>query len=331
MTRIVRVKNNKGSDDTWVGQLIADGTYYDLLETDITFWSNDDKVFADVTNGNLIVNRGSDTVDDILNSLAGWNWLVGNPETDVDGFPIVSLGNNKTLYDGRNVVSVNRMPAGYNVTWTSRGDDIDNGTYLNGTQIELTSLTPNNTLEMQFLDPFYVIGGRITWFGAKYGDYINVYMIAPATTGLTQQAGDFNKVEIVPSSGLNIIVPASPGTGAWDMDLSATLNANVNILKATPIPNSSETGWFNYDTETNVLTPNYTGTGKYDLFDFEITLLRYVTEYYPILGDSFRNFELENVVAKFILPNYVFRFKTNSILVGTSCRVEATIGRNYTG
>lgn len=78
MARVLRVKNNSGASDTWVGQTIANGVYYDLEEIEFVKWRDSNKVFTDVGNGNLIVNKGADTTDDISNVVEGWNWLSGN-------------------------------------------------------------------------------------------------------------------------------------------------------------------------------------------------------------------------------------------------------------
>ncbi len=87
MPRIVKVKNDSGSTDTWVGQQIADGAYYELQATEIVPWSADTKVFDDIGTGNLVVNKGAEPGDDITDVVKGWKWLAGNvePPTTADG------------------------------------------------------------------------------------------------------------------------------------------------------------------------------------------------------------------------------------------------------
>ncbi len=87
MPRIVKVKNDSGSTDTWVGQQIADGAYYELQATEYIPWSADSKVFDDIGAGNLIVNKGAEPGDDITDTVRGWKWLAGNiePPQSADG------------------------------------------------------------------------------------------------------------------------------------------------------------------------------------------------------------------------------------------------------
>lgn len=80
MARIVRVKNNKASQDTWVGQVLSPGEYYDLSNNEIKVWSENQKVFNDIGSGDLIVNKGADLTDDFSDSVRGYNWLKGDVE-----------------------------------------------------------------------------------------------------------------------------------------------------------------------------------------------------------------------------------------------------------
>jgi len=79
MSKIVQVKNAKVTSDVWAGQTIAPGEYYSIIS--LEQWQNDIKVFTDVANGNLVVNDGS---VDILNSVNGWNWILGNKNEIMD-------------------------------------------------------------------------------------------------------------------------------------------------------------------------------------------------------------------------------------------------------
>lgn len=87
MARLIRVKNNKGAADTWVGQTILPSEYFTLEESQYERWGQDDKVFADIAVNSLLVNNGADNIDDILNPLEGWKWLKGDnaPPQSVDG------------------------------------------------------------------------------------------------------------------------------------------------------------------------------------------------------------------------------------------------------
>lgn len=55
----MRVKNNKATSDTWVGQSIEAGAEYDLEASEIFKWQTSDKVLADLTTGDLLIGDGS--------------------------------------------------------------------------------------------------------------------------------------------------------------------------------------------------------------------------------------------------------------------------------
>lgn len=51
------VKNNKGTSETWAGQMIADGDYYQVQLGEQLTWKTDSEVIADIASGDLIVAR----------------------------------------------------------------------------------------------------------------------------------------------------------------------------------------------------------------------------------------------------------------------------------
>ena len=77
---IIRFKNNSGSSGTWVGQTISAGAYYEPELSELIDWRTDTLVFKNVGDGDLLVNKGADTTDDITNPVVGWNWALGNPD-----------------------------------------------------------------------------------------------------------------------------------------------------------------------------------------------------------------------------------------------------------
>lgn len=84
MARIVRVKNTKGFDDTWVGQFVAYLAYHDLEESEIEEWAEDAKVISDIGSKFLTVNNGT---KDFTVAAEGLAWLLGNtnPPVSKDG------------------------------------------------------------------------------------------------------------------------------------------------------------------------------------------------------------------------------------------------------
>ena len=54
----MRVKNNKGSTDTWCGQELADAAEYDIGAIELSKWRASDKVITDLTTGDLSIGDG---------------------------------------------------------------------------------------------------------------------------------------------------------------------------------------------------------------------------------------------------------------------------------
>lgn len=186
----------------------------------------------------------------------------------------IPLPNPKANEDNRDLIAVNRIPAGYTIYNTSKGDAIDTGVLGGGPALKMiTTSAEAKKCILQMKEHFYAIGGRALWSGCGEDDLMNAYLVAPASTGFTQEAGNFNKVQVAP--GMNMIVPAAPGAGAWKANLADKLNANVPILKATPVPQAGNNGFFDYDSTTNTLSVNAAQKGGYNLYDFPINLFRF--------------------------------------------------------
>lgn len=226
-----------------------------------------------------------------------------------------------TTPDGRHISSINKIPAGYTVSPTGTADDISNGSYGGGVALKTDGTDANSKIvDFQVLDHYYALGGRAYWEGADMDDCVHATLMAPASSGLTEQAGDYDKVEVVPSSGLHVIVPnPTPGNGQWDMDLSATLNANVSILAATPVPQAGNTGWFDYDSDTNVLSVNSSQEGGYNLYDFDVSLFKFAQDVWGQKGDGTALFESSDVLGKLLYNSWVIRFQLFTSK-GASCR-----------
>lgn len=220
--------------------------------------------------------------------------------------------------EGLEYFAINRIPAGYTQYHAGIADDITNGNFGGGVPLVLDA--SNTTRYFQLLNHWFVIGGRAFWEGGKVDDYIEAEMVAPATTGLTQQTGDFDKYAL--GGGLNMIIPVPEDQGSWDMDLTAKLNANVDILKATPVPSPGNQGWFNYDADTNVITPCGSQSGGYNLFDFDVVLHKFCRRCYGFNGHA--ALESADVIGKKVFNFWKFKF---TITVNTS---GARVGINLT-
>jgi len=211
--------------------------------------------------------------------------------------------------EGLEYFATNRIPGGYTQYHTSRSDNITNGTHGDGSQLKFSVTNKNITFEM--LDDYFMLGGRAVWEEASIADEISASLYAPATIGLTETAGDFDKVNI--AGPYNLIKPVAAGTGAWDLDLEATLNANVMTLGACPVPNKDKTGWFDYDTENIVLTANMNQLGEYDLYDFDVQLHKFCNGCFGRATDGAETvLETADIIGKRLLRNWQLRFSLST-------------------
>lgn len=209
--------------------------------------------------------------------------------------------------DKRPINAINRIASGYTVYPTGISDNILTGSYGTGIELKLIGTdSSTKTKDFQLLDHYYGIGGRLIWENACLDDYIEAFLIAPATIGLTNSTGDFNKYSL--GGGLNMIIPASPGTGLWTMDLTAK-RTNTQILKAVPVPAVGNNGYFDYNSDTNIITPNYNAQGGYNLFDFDIKLFAFCRKVWGRKQDgSESTIEVTDVIGKLLYNSWIIRF-----------------------
>lgn len=250
------------------------------------------------------------------------------PENPVnaDGAPIVDIGGIKGL--GTNIVASNRIPPGYSICATGIADNIVNGTYGDGYHLMLSDVDVpggSNHACLQFLDHWYAIGGRVFWEGGTLNDSANATLVAPATTGLAHTTGDYTKINL--GGPYNMIKPVATTTGDWSMDLAAKLNVHVSILAATPVPIAGNTGWFDYNSDTNVMSRNMTQTGGYNLYDFDINLFALVRKSWgrPTACES--HLEADDVIGKLIYNSWQLRFTLDVVTSGVKCGIMLTTAR----
>lgn len=94
---VYRVKNTTVSSLQVLGVIIPPQTYYDIEPEELFEWRSSSEVFEYVANGTLVVNRGTDVVDDIDDPLKGWQYLAGEskPPEDEKGRWEIIIGDPK--------------------------------------------------------------------------------------------------------------------------------------------------------------------------------------------------------------------------------------------
>lgn len=140
---------------------------------------------------------------------------------------------------------------------------------------------------------WYPFQGRISWQNGDFDDYANATLKAKPTVGVSNPgSGNFAKYEIFPGGHMFI-----PGGDAWDVDLST----------ATPVPNVSKTGMFDYDETAKTLVLN-AGAGSYDVFDFEIDLHKFVQKI-PGLASSNMVFDIPDMINAKLFSQWELEFE----------------------
>lgn len=286
----IRIKNTSGADGLWVGQLIADGEYYDLPMSDRSEWTDDPDVFADISSGNLVVNDG---VNDIIETLKGWRHLEGTL-----AFPVSDLDNQKLA------VHTSYKPRVPGITtyavWTGAGDDIAGGNLGDGDLLHF-DMTAGNPITSKDIKFDHASFGRI-WLheaymkftGAGDGDFITSNIMAEATTLQTSLNLDL----VIDGDDIKF-APGGPGTGTHGFAANPVL-----------IPRSfSNDGDWDYD-GTN-LTPNVAGTGKYKIKTVETPVHRFVNKI-PCYGDCASYFSMTSDETAELNPGYFIRAEVHN-------------------
>lgn len=83
------IKNADTVDNTWVGQLIEDGTYYQIQDVELTSWMNNSTLITDIGSGKAVVAKDDSGNEDITDVSDGINYLKGiNGPVDSDNAPL---------------------------------------------------------------------------------------------------------------------------------------------------------------------------------------------------------------------------------------------------
>lgn len=213
--------------------------------------------------------------------------------------------------DGRPFISPNIFPVGYLTQFTGVSDDIDNGIEGGGNLLVLSSsVVEEISLEVQFLRAYYLAGGAASWSGAVAGDWVGFQLVAPATAGTSNPgAGAYDKYAV--GTGVHMYIPNATQTGDWDLDLDETLNENVDFTKVVPVPADNADGFFDWDRDTGVVTLNASQTGRYNLFDFLVSMHAFVKNV-PLIGSSSSPFTVPAIKPYLCLPHWHVKITLNN-------------------
>lgn len=204
---------------------------------------------------------------------------------------------------GTPISIINIIPPGYYYYATGAFDNITTKARGTGDQIALSQDGPGSAqLSGRFLEHCYVLQGGYACQNAEHDDWVQLDMKAPASIPTsTPGTGTANKVAT--GLGFNIIVPAV--NGDWTVDGSVLEAGEIN-LNLCPVPNSTKTGYWNWDpTQSPSITANATQTGAFDLYDAPLPLARQANRLPALLSGSFTP---PTMKGKKILPHWEWHF-----------------------
>lgn len=224
---------------------------------------------------------------------------------------MVDLKRGPTASDNRPYFAQNMFPPGHFAQFVGKGDDITNGIEESGNLFALSSSSVETaSVDIRFLEKYYLIGGAASWGGAVAGDWVDMRLKGPATSGTSNPGGGvYDKYAL--GGGANMFIPNATQTGDWDLNLSEKYNENVDFTKVVPIPAASKNGFFNFDSDTGVVSLNTAQTGSYNLFDFEVTLHAFVRKV-PLVGVSQLGFTVPSVKPYLIIPQWKMVLSLNN-------------------
>jgi hypothetical protein len=171
------------------------------------------------------------------------------------------------------------------------------------------------SMDFSFQDGIFLAGGHLMWVGGGYGSWVKMEARAPATV-VTDAAGNGNANAVSTPYGFNIIVPAA---GDGGKNLGTTL---------VPVPaNDDETnamsGFWDYSDPwigKGTVSPGEPQKAKYNLFDAELELGHFA-DLHLVLDAGMREFIVENIKPKWILPEWFFRVTVYNADAGKTLKV----------
>lgn len=226
---------------------------------------------------------------------------------------------NKTIEqrypDGRVISHTTPRKRGLITNFTAKDDDqtdhmkVGGGTnvtalkHLVGDAVSVTTYFDLNTIANET----HIHSGTVQWEGAKL-DIIEMTVVPKTTVYTAGVATNYNLY------GGYLIIPAAPGTG------TTTVGDGDRVLVQLPLNefgNKTGAGYWDatFNTTTKLfenITPNYAGTGAFNMFGAAVTLDRFV-HHQPLIGSGV--FTFQSYDASMI--GHGMRFKLVMTTVGT--------------
>lgn len=185
--------------------------------------------------------------------------------------------------------------------WSGSGDDVVNHIIFGGDMVAIENEVdvPEKSIDVKF-DPLFgetwLHEGYAMWENAGFGDYLTVQAIAPACP-----LQPFVNKDLVLDGNKVKYSLGGPGTGDYGF-------AGV----PAPVRNYANTGSWDFNFSNMQLTPNFTNTGKYDIFNVDKSVNDFISKI-PIAGTTYSYVMLQSADSTQVISPYFIRITTHNV------------------
>jgi hypothetical protein len=224
-----------------------------------------------------------------------------------DGIPLRAIDGPREATDKKTVVVVSPATENWKTFITSCGDnasptppDSGRGT---GDQILIETLATNPNdhpyqKDVQFVEPIELHDGQVSWSPVENFDVHDRFSLCAVLAATPVSAGgaqNCNLVEV--ATGVNIIVPVTPGTGTHE----------VAVANVVPVPTDDENGYWDVDYESGMVSIGaVSGSSKWHAYDISLNLwfIRNVS-----MNNPLGMFDIDVYKTEYIPPQWKIRFE----------------------
>lgn len=224
----------------------------------------------------------------------------GRPRLAVEVFSGEDIPN-PVAADGKPFVLPNSFPGEVLLNFTGSSDKVSPEERFGGDLFSLEAVgVGDETFTIDFLDGVFLAGGHIEWDGGSQGSYVYFELVAPASTTVAPGTPGTGDCDLVPvAQGVNLIVPAVPGTGSRVRSTSIPIPAFDDET-------NSPTGFWSYSEPwvgVGTVSPGIPQAAKYNLFDIPLELAHFA-KLHLLRDTGARDMIAPAIKPKWILPEW---------------------------
>lgn len=293
VTRVVKLENKTAEDISIIGVIVNPSVIYTVPTTELSALAISESLFNRVATGDVVVH------DDVgaLDAINGWNWIQGN-KVKAEITQQSEVGSKVWVHSS---AKPEKSGKEFYVYWTGSGDDVSGG-ILGGADpsfFQMTTGTLTVSVDVKFdfsKGDFYIHEGHLLWDGAGVGDYFEAFVVAEAS-----QLQTLVNRDLIVTGDKIYYSPLGPGTGTHGF-----------AAAPSPVPNWDGTGGWDFDKDTETLTPNMTNEGMWDLYTTEHDVARFINKI-PMYSNSYGYETLDSDDTFRVFPGYFVRCTAHNV------------------